>query len=120
MTTPLAVPTTQEFLPTEGLPEFVPGVYLLLGLAGEVVYVGHSQNVALRLRQHRAEAKKCFNTALFYHVQDLDTRLRIEGILILTLLPPYNKALLLGFADGKIWERDHGNPFRVRTKRRKR
>lgn len=94
------------------------GIYLLY--AGDLlVYVGQTQNLIRRLADHRREGTKIFDTARVYHCDDLVSRLRIEGVLILQYLPRYNHALLLGI-DGlteKVWERDHKNIWA--SKRRK-
>lgn len=88
------------------------GVYLLYD-RGQLVYVGQTGNLFRRLAEHRAEATKVFDSYRVYHNDDLDARLRIEGIIMLTYLPRYNHALLLGLdgLTGKVWERDHRNPF---------
>lgn len=88
------------------------GVYLLYD-RGQLVYVGQTGNLFRRVSQHRAEGTKTFDRVRVYHEDDLVSRLRIEGILMLIHLPRYNHALLLGL-DGlsfKVWERDHKNPF---------
>jgi predicted GIY-YIG superfamily endonuclease len=81
----------------------VQGVYLLY-LDEEVVYVGMSTHIRLRIAQHRKENTKVFNKVLLYQIEDETSRLRTESILILKYLPRYNKGLNLGFANGKVWE----------------
>lgn len=83
--------------------DLVAGVYLLVDFDGKVVYVGQSGAIQLRARQHRRSTKR-FSTIQYYPVEDVLSRLWIEGILILGLRPKYNRALSLGFAPGKIWE----------------
>ena len=85
-------------------PEPYPGVYLLINDAGEVVYVGQSHDCEVRIGTHRRERTKLFTTTQLYHETDRSARLKIEGMLILSLTPQYNKALYLGVHDGRVWE----------------
>lgn len=98
--------------------EFVPaaegghnaGVYLLF--SGDlIVYVGQTGDLSKRLGEHRREGTKTFDDAQVYLLDDLESRLRIEGVLMLKYLPRYNHALLMGLDGlaGKVWERDHRN-----------
>lgn len=81
----------------------VKGLYLLLD-GGVVVYVGQSADIRGRLRTHRREAKKPFETILWWACPAESDRLRLEGVLILALLPRFNRGLALGFHDKKCWE----------------
>lgn len=78
-------------------PGVVPGVYLLWR-AGELVYIGHSGDIARRLAQHRKEATKVFDRATFFDVPDHSLRLRTESVLILAALPAYNRHVSVGIA----------------------
>lgn len=80
----------------------VGGVYLLLS-KGEVVYVGQSGHIRRRIMQHRADRPRGFDACVFYPLDDLSSRLSVEGILILGLCPPLNHGLNLGLSKGKIW-----------------
>lgn len=89
----------------EGLLGSAPaaGVYLLRR-AGMVVYVGQSANLRARFMGHRREKKKDFDETLWYPEDNESARLRIEAILILTLLPTYNQMIHLGLKEGRVWE----------------
>jgi GIY-YIG catalytic domain-containing protein len=91
------------------------GVYLLLQNS-KVVYVGQTSHLLLRLTQHRAEGKKRFSHALYYHMPgSLESdRLWVEGALICLYRPPENKAWNIGMSSGKCWEIGFG-----RRKRKK-
>jgi hypothetical protein len=84
-------------------PDPVAGIYLLYD-DGVICYVGQSSNIGLRLRQHRREKTKAFQYARVYHISSLSDRVRLEGILILSLLPRYNRGLNLGLDGKKAWE----------------
>jgi len=83
----------------------VSGVYVLLNLAGEPVYVGQSSDVARRLEEHRLGTDavsgpyktqpKDFHRALFLPVSSNSDRLRLEAILVLAIAPQLNRALFL-------------------------
>lgn len=81
----------------------VGGIYLLYK-DDVVVYIGQSANVASRLKTHRKEALKEFHTARVYPLDDLQSRVILEGILILYFRPPYNRGLNLGLSCGRVWE----------------
>lgn len=81
----------------------VGGVYVLL-LGDCIVYVGQSADIRERLRTHRKEGVKKFDSAVFYPVDDPTDRLRTEGILILQHLPIHNAALLLRISHGRVSE----------------
>lgn len=105
----LHVPELSEFVPAaEG--GHNAGVYLLFS-RGLIVYVGQTGDLSKRLGEHRREGTKTFDDAQVYLLDDLESRLRVEGVLMLTYLPRYNHALLLGMDGlaGKVWERDHRN-----------
>lgn len=99
---PMRAFTSEDALESASAP--VPGVYLLFDYPGNVVYIGQSADVARRLKDHRSEGTKDFHYALFYHLDDESSRLRLEGILILLHLPAYNKGLNLGLRPGRAWE----------------
>lgn len=101
----------------------VPGIYVLLDVTGEVVYVGQSGDVRRRLVQHRTEAKKIFRRASFYQLEDSASRLRIEGALTLLLHPQYNDAVLLGLKNPvgggrRVWEFDRQRVYRRSSRKR--
>lgn len=103
---PLHVPGTDEFIAESLYFRRFSGtaVYILQGEDGSPQYIGQSSQAAQRLSTHRSERRIPFHTAVLYYVPDLVSRLRIEGILILTHLPPYNRGLNLGLHDGRVWE----------------
>ena len=78
----------------------VSGVYLLWDSNGQLVYVGQSADIARRLTEHRKEGTKPFLRATFFPVADHSDRLRVESILILCALPPYNRHCTIGIAGG--------------------
>lgn len=98
------LPSRDDFR-SENLLGSVPtaGLYILLR-EDVIVYVGHSSHLQSRLRTHRREATKDFDQAIWYHVAEESSRLRLEGILILGLLPAYNRGLNLGMSRGRVWE----------------
>ena len=77
-------------IPINGCPV---GVYFL-ALDGEIVYVGQSKNVLLRMENHRKD--KVFSNAYLVQIpeQQLDS---VEGAFIRALRPKYN-----GIKDGKM------------------
>jgi GIY-YIG catalytic domain-containing protein len=95
----------------------VCGLYILINLSGDVVYVGQSSNIQARLRQHRRDATKKFRTLEYYPLDSELSRLQLEAILILALLPRHNRALALGLAPGKVWELAYSFNARPRTRR---
>lgn len=99
-----ALPSLNEFKNERDLPASpVAGVYLLLAESA-IVYIGQSQNIRQRLRDHRREGKKRFDHAVWYPIPDKMSRLLTEGILILAELPMYNRQVALGLSGGKAWE----------------
>jgi len=63
-----------------------PGVYILYDVTERPVYVGESQEIAARMRQHRAD-KFWFNypivaTASYIKIRGRDERLKVEKLLI--------------------------------------
>lgn len=100
------LPTTDDFEPEAALAEraATPGLYLLFADGPEPVYVGQSRNIRVRLATHRREGKKVFHTARFYPVGSEQSRLILETVLIALLRPPLNRGLMLGIADGRLWE----------------
>ena len=109
------LPKPADFLPESTVldGEKQAGVYLLLK-QGEVVYVGQSSHMLLRLTQHRAEGKKCFNKTLVYHMpaSEESERLWVEGAMICAYRPAENRAWHVGFSDGKCWEIGFGRKRR--------
>lgn len=85
-----------------------------------LVYIGQSEHIHRRLREHRMDGAKVFNRVLFYQLDDPSSRLRAEGILILTHMPTDNKALNLGMKLGKVWEiRWRSRPYQSKRSPRK-
>jgi hypothetical protein len=78
----------------------IAGVYLLYQKE-KLLYVGQTYNLNQRLIQHQ---EKPFTHAIVYHINELVSRLRVEGILILWLLPELNRGMNLGLCQGKVWE----------------
>jgi len=76
-------------------------VYILWA-GEECLYVGQSGHLRARLTQHRRE--KAFDRVECYLVDDLDERLRLEGIMILALRPLLNKGVHLGIRPNRCWE----------------
>jgi len=101
------LPKPSDFRPESELVEGErePGIYLLLQ-RGDVVYVGQTSHLLLRLLQHRAERKKQFDKALVYTMTSSteSDRLWVEGALICLYRPPANRAWNVGMSDGKCWE----------------
>ena len=97
----------------------VPGVYVLRTNEGGVVYVGQSNDCARRVwRQHVRD--KTFDFAEVYHMSNDSSRLRLEGVLILTLAPELNRGLHLGFKGTKCWEIKWPTKARATGARRRR
>lgn len=96
------LPDILDFQDEEHLEPATSGLYLLYAGA-ELVYVGQSSNIGVRIVEHQ-RSDKAFNTFRFYPMPDLSSRLRAEGILILKYLPKYNRALNLGMSEGRVWE----------------
>jgi hypothetical protein len=80
----------------------IPGIYLLFD-GDELVYVGQSGDIKVRLAQHRKEGAKQFDRVLLYHMASEMSRLRTEGILILYFLPKYNRGINLGMNRDRLW-----------------
>jgi hypothetical protein len=113
-----SLPALDEFKDEVELEPMVSGLYALYQDA-TLVYIGQSENIMRRLSEHRAEGLKVFNRVQFYHLDDLSSRLRSEGVLILTHLPTENKAINVGIKGGKVWEiRWRSRPCQPRRKRR--
>ena len=77
--------------------EGVQGVYLICGEHGEVLYVGESSNLRVRLKQHASKPKfkeriGYFNIIPMKHslIDESKERLKLESILIDILNPKYN------------------------------
>ncbi|MFA4972400.1 MAG: GIY-YIG nuclease family protein [bacterium] len=75
-------------------------MYLLLDKDDQVVYVGQTQNLRARQRQHNMSAKtqKLDHVAVAWFdpgIPSLHTRLVVESILVVTRCPVGNSALLL-------------------------
>ncbi len=79
----------------------IPAVYTLWK-GRDCIYVGHSQHLRARLRQHSAD--KDWDHLEFYLVPDKVDRLRLEGVMILALRPLLNKGLHLGLSPDRVWE----------------
>lgn len=80
----------------------VAGVYALWDTEDELLYIGQSGTVGDRLRAHRRKGWRIARTAV-YPLGDLERRLILEAILMLTERPRYNKALLLNLR-GRVSE----------------
>jgi hypothetical protein len=68
-------------------PKPKPGVYFLLGRNSEIVYVGQSDNVLVRMRGHD---DKEFDCVRMIHMADQAKRGKLETRLINLLTPPLN------------------------------
>lgn len=68
-----------------------PGVYFLMGSEGEILYVGKSDNVLVRMAGHK---EKDFETVKMIHVPRSEDRDKLEARLIHLLTPPLNIHLL--------------------------
>lgn len=79
----------------------IRAVYILY-TGAECLYVGQSGHLRARLTQHRKD--KTFDRVECYLVEDLNERLRLEGILILALRPLLNKGVNLGVRPTRCWE----------------
>jgi hypothetical protein len=98
------LPDPSEFQEEDSLPPGrCPGIYILLD-GEEVVYVGQSGDIRTRLRTHRGEGAKSFSQARWYQEFSLPSRVKLEAILILLLLPKYNRGLSLGMDGNRVWE----------------
>lgn len=76
-----------------------PTVYLL-SREGDIVYVGQTQDLKVRMAQHNSNPRMVavgWDTINWFDpgIDDLATRLQIEGILICAFLPVKNKAIML-------------------------
>jgi hypothetical protein len=79
----------------------IRAVYILYA-GQECLYVGQSGHLRARLDQHRRD--KTFDRVECYLVEDLNDRLRLEGVLILSLRPLLNKGVNLGVRPNRCWE----------------
>ena len=77
-------------LPIEKV-EVPGGVYFLFDESGELVYVGRSTNVPMRIYQHRTDKEKDFTDVYVYEC-DEPTSIDKEASLIRELHPKYNKS----------------------------
>lgn len=109
------IPPPNAFRPEEDLPPGIPqpGVYLLLDLAGRVVYIGHSCDIRMRLDEHRGALPafllrfpgppKDFHRAVWTPIARLHDRLQLETILISACLPPLNRIIAVAInPDGQL------------------
>lgn len=64
-----------------------PGVYFLMNKAGEIIYVGQSENVMFRMAGHK---EKDFHTVRMIHITKPLERNRLEQRFIHLLKPPIN------------------------------
>jgi len=72
----------------------ISGVYFLL-LAGEVVYIGQSETVVMRVMEHRRRQLKEFDCAAYIEasVSELDA---VEGAFIRAFRPKLNRGCPMG------------------------
>lgn len=100
-----ALPQPDSFRAESALPTgtIASGVYVLRDLAGEVVYVGQSCDIARRLTEHRLRGEITFHRAEWCPCLSWHERLRIEGVLILALSPRHNRGLALGKRNDGRW-----------------
>jgi excinuclease UvrABC nuclease subunit len=83
-----------------------PGVYILEGEGGQILYVGQSGQMVSRSKAHR---KKKWGGQIrserYFACSDPEERLVIEAVLILRYRPRHNRAIKLGLRkDGSIYE----------------
>ena len=71
----------------EGMKPIKGAVYFLFN-KGELVYIGQSNNVYLRIGQHIKEGEKIFDE---FRIYETDDYIRLEAFLIGALRPKYNK-----------------------------
>lgn len=74
---------------TKRVPEVLAGVYFLI-LDEEVVYVGQSSNIHMRLQSHINQDVKLFDDAWYISEKDKPKRLYLEMNLIQMYKPIYN------------------------------
>jgi hypothetical protein len=67
-----------------------PGIYFLLNAAGDVVYVGQSANVVMRMAGH---SEKQFTDVRMLHIIPIAERNRLERMFVHHFTPPLNTAL---------------------------
>lgn len=81
-------------------------VYGLWSDAGELIYVGQTQNLAARLAQHRTDRKKREAVAFsFVAIDSLDRRLEVETVEIVHRRPRLNQAIMIRLCkDGTLAE----------------
>jgi len=79
----------------------MPGIYFLVdGETNEILYIGQSRNVKMRLYQHQANARmrskldgRWTKTLYSTHIPSEYIRLQYEGALILLVKPPVNQTV---------------------------
>lgn len=75
----------------DGLFSNSTGVYLLVD-SGDVVYVGQSRNLALRVSSHIHSEEKHFDSIEFHECDELEMT-DLEAMLIATIKPKYNMTI---------------------------
>lgn len=86
---------------------FYPGLYIFRNATGAAIYIGQSQNVPQRLKEHKRRARwypKVSSVKVLLEV-DPSTRLCAEAVLQLRYRPRYCRAIKLSLAnDGTLHE----------------
>ncbi len=86
---------------------FYPGLYIFRNTAGVPIYIGQSQNIPQRLKEHARRARwyhKNHSVKVLLEV-DPSTRLCAEAVLQLRYRPRYCRAIKLSMAhDGTLHE----------------
>lgn len=72
------------------------GVYFLYNNK-KLVYIGYSDNIYLRILEHKLEAKKEFEELLWTKYEDREVAILSEAYLIHKLKPKYNKLIVENF-----------------------
>lgn len=99
-------PILSDFTDPSHLVGAQSGLYCLYDADDRPVYIGQSQNLTARLRQHRASPPAPWTSARVLCTPHLDDseRLQCEALLIVQHLPRGNRAIMLGLSDGRLWE----------------
>lgn len=76
----------------------LPGVYMVYGPKGDLLYVGQSGNIRGRLRTHAREKSWWRKPSKIraHLLADVSERLLLETLLILRYAPAHNKTIKLG------------------------
>lgn len=80
--------------------ENVAGIYFLMN-DWELIYVGHSQNLLKRIKEHQ-EWFKLFNGVMFYRINQRWERILIEQFYIEMYQPKYNGSDYNIFTDEEL------------------